>query len=116
MKKLIIYVIMFCFLLITIITPVRSQPILTYPPEIRFPECFYTGKVDYGCFSAEEKKALALADALGAWGCCMAGVEIPEKFGEVMVKLGEILGETLTPETTNRLYKKLLKDFPDFKD
>lgn len=40
----------------------------------------------------DERRRAALADQLCAWGCCMMGATIPEKFGEAMTILGDITG------------------------
>jgi len=48
------------------------------------------------------KRAAAIADGLSGWGCCMAGATQPVDFGKGMVKIGEIVGITPTPENLTK--------------
>lgn len=82
--------------------PVCSQ-------RLSWPECFVTGGIPEGRLDAQ-----LCADALRAWGNCQAGKElageIPEKFGEVMVKIANRLGVTGTPESFSEWSQRWLEE------
>lgn len=73
--------------------------------ETSYPEVFITGKLPTD-YPPEAYEALLTADALSAWGLCIAGVEMPEKFGEGMMMIGTVLGITMTPENVMAHSKK----------
>ena len=66
-----------------------------------FPNIFITGQLENNM-----TLVLLCANALEAWGACMAGADIPEKFGVCMAKIGEKLGIQATPENLRKLAKE----------
>ena len=59
----------------------------------------------------EHARELAIAHASLGWGLCCAGAEMPEKFGEGMIKLAEWAGvKVLTPDVTKKLAEAYLAD------
>ncbi len=61
-----------------------------------WPDVFTDESLQYA--DMPEGKTAALCDALLGWGNCSAGATVPEGFGRGMVKIGEFLGITPTPE------------------
>ncbi len=59
-----------------------------------FADVFHTGLLDE---SVDERELCA--DALSAWGCCMAGAELPRRFGQGMAAISKKLGISATPES-----------------
>lgn len=57
-----------------------------------WPEVFMTGKLT----SQDERSAIA--DGLVGWANCQMGSKPPEKFGEGMVAIGQLLGISATGE------------------
>ena len=84
-----------------------APPLL--PASLIWPECFVTGDLPEGRSDAQ-----LCADALTAWAHCHAGKElsgeIPEKFGEVMVKIANRLGVTGTPESFSEWSQRWLEE------
>ena len=44
------------------------------------------------------RRCLALADGLSGWANCHAGADVPKGFGTGMVKIGEVLKISATPD------------------
>lgn len=63
------------------------------PPQFEFPEIFSDPSLIQG-----RSDALLCADALEAWATCHMGIEIPDNFGEVMVKIAKRLKCAATPD------------------
>ena len=70
------------------------------PTGYEWPEIFATGDIN-----TREDAALC-ADALMAWGNCIAGNAPPQKFGEVMAAIGARLGCSMTPEGVMKYAKR----------
>lgn len=74
-----------------------------------FPELFITGKL-----TGNEQKKEILADALVAWGNCMAGATPPDNFGHGMVEVEKALGVLPTPDNLME-YSKNKSNFEEVK-
>lgn len=78
--------------------------------ELQYSEISTTGELpeNVNNFSEEDYKAWICAKALSDWGICIAGVQIPAKFGEGMVQVGKLLGVSASPNSLMEYSKSLL--------
>ena len=69
--------------------------------ELQYSEISITGQLPEKRedVSEEHYKASICAKALGDWGNCMAGNRPPQKFGEGMVQVSQLLGVSASPES-----------------
>ena len=75
----------------------------TIPDMIIWPDIFTA-------WNSTQEPAALCADALCAWGNCMAGSKPPANFGEVMVKIGAKLGIAPTPDNCKAWAKANVPD------
>ena len=72
--------------------------------DVMWPDIFKTENIE------GRSDAALLSDALCAWGCCHMGAEIPASFGRIMVKIGDKLGISATPDGCMALADKMRKE------
>ena len=78
---------------------------------MQFDKCFETGDVSEFLPVTNTNRHAAAAACLNAWACCIAGTKPPEKFGDTIVALSDIIGITVTPNNMDEL-EEHLKRFP----